>query len=63
MSLDTEPLAVDVEPAEVGFDAARLAQLDAYLDECVAQDLHKGSLLALARGKHIPPFVAGLPRR
>jgi CubicO group peptidase (beta-lactamase class C family) len=46
MSLETP----EAEPADVGFDAARLAKLDAYLDACVADDIHKGSLIALARG-------------
>jgi len=42
-------LAPEIEPSEAGFDATRLARLDAYLDACVADDLHKGSLIALAR--------------
>jgi CubicO group peptidase (beta-lactamase class C family) len=43
-------LALELEPTEAGFDPDRLARLDAYLDACVASDLHKGSLIALARG-------------
>jgi CubicO group peptidase (beta-lactamase class C family) len=45
----TTALATEV----VGFDPGRLARLDAYLDGFVANGRHKGSLLAITRGRRI----------
>jgi CubicO group peptidase (beta-lactamase class C family) len=42
-------LACDVRPEQVGLDPQRLARVDKYLDDFVAADHQKGSLIAIAR--------------
>jgi CubicO group peptidase (beta-lactamase class C family) len=49
----TTVLAAEVEPQKAGFDPARLARLDAYLDGFVANGRHKGSQLVITRGGRI----------
>lgn len=50
MAATTPDPAVTLEPSEAGFDGERLARLDDYLDQCVANDLNKGSVVMVARG-------------
>jgi CubicO group peptidase (beta-lactamase class C family) len=49
----TAALTAEVEPAEVGLDAERLARLDRYLDGHVADGRQKGSLVVVTRGGRI----------
>jgi CubicO group peptidase (beta-lactamase class C family) len=45
----SSPLAVEVDPQQVGFDPDRLARLDRYLDVCVAAGRQKGNLIVISR--------------
>ena len=45
----SRPLAVEVDPRQLGFDPERLARLDCYLDAYVAAGRQKGSLIAITR--------------
>jgi CubicO group peptidase (beta-lactamase class C family) len=44
------PLECDVRPEDVGLSSDRLARLDRYLDNYVAEGRQKGSLIAISRG-------------
>ncbi|PZS18594.1 MAG: serine hydrolase [Pseudonocardiales bacterium] len=52
-------LAVEVEPAEVGFDATRLARIDAYLQRYVDEGLLPGYLVAVTRHGRVAHLAIG----
>ena len=45
----SNPLAVEVDPREAGFDPDRLARLDRFLDAYVAAGRQKGNLIVISR--------------
>src|SRR3954468_21883192 len=46
-------LKLEIDPAEAGFDAARLARLDAHFSRYVDNGLLPGWLLVVSRGGHV----------
>ena len=53
------PFGQEVDPAEVGFDADRLARIDAHLGRYVADGRLPGWLVSVARGGRVAHLAAG----